>query len=109
MDKENNHKLYYSISEVSEELKEDASAIRYWEEQFEISPTRKGVGKRKYSEVEYKKLKLIHHLLRTQGMTINGAKKKLKENPNEENNNYEIIKKLETIKHQLKEIKKEFQ
>ena len=40
-------------------------------------------------------------------MTLNGAKKKLKDNRNETENNFELIKKLEEIKSVLNEIKNE--
>jgi hypothetical protein len=48
---------------------------------------------------------LIHHLVKERGMTINGARLKLKENRDETLNNYEIVKRLQDIRQELIEIR----
>jgi hypothetical protein len=48
---------------------------------------------------------LIYHLVKEKGMTLNGAKKKIKENKEDTEDNFEIIKSLNKIKELLLEIK----
>ena len=54
--------------------------IRYWETQFkEIKPTIRAGNRRYYSMKTIKIIKYVKFLLRDKGLTINGAKKLLKE------------------------------
>jgi hypothetical protein len=48
---------------------------------------------------------LIFHLVKEKGLTLNGARKKIKENKDDTNNNHEVIKALTEIKSLLLEIK----
>jgi len=54
--------------------------IRYWETQFkEIKPTIRAGNRRYYSMKTIKIIKYVKFLLRDKGLTINGARKILKE------------------------------
>lgn len=70
-------KLYFSISELSEILHVSATAIRFWEEKFGIFVTRRSRGRRSFSKKEVDKFKQIYQLLKVEGYTIPGAKRKL--------------------------------
>ncbi len=97
-------KLYYSIGEVSKAFNVNASLIRFWEKEFEyLSPKKNVKGTRRYSSMDIEKLQVIHHLVKEKGYTLEGAKDQLKVL----NKNFEIIKKLEKIKANLINIKKE--
>ena len=97
-------KLYYGIGEVSKAFNVNASLIRYWEKEFdELNPKKNSKGTRSYSSVDIEKLQIIHHLVKEKGYTLEGAKDQLKIL----NKNFEIIKKLEKIKANLINIKKE--
>ena len=48
---------------------------------------------------------IIYHLVKEQGMTLKGAKKKMKENKEDTEHNFEIIKSLESIKDMLIEVR----
>ena len=97
-------KLYYSIGEVSKAFNVNASLIRFWEKEFEfLNPKKNGKGTRRYSSMDIEKLQVIHHLVKEKGYTLEGAKDQLKVL----NKNFEIIKKLEKIKANLINIKKE--
>lgn len=62
--------------------KPSTHVLRYWEKQFkEIKPLKIN-NRRYYSEKQISIIKLIKHLLKTKGMTINGAKKVLEKNIN---------------------------
>ncbi|MFL2637160.1 MAG: MerR family transcriptional regulator [Flavobacteriaceae bacterium] len=97
-------KLYYGIGEVSKAFNVNASLIRYWEKEFdELNPKKNSKGTRRYSSVDIEKLQIIHHLVKEKGYTLEGAKDQLKIL----NKNFEIIKKLEKIKANLINIKRE--
>jgi DNA-binding transcriptional MerR regulator len=97
-------KLYYGIGEVSKAFNVNASLIRYWEKEFdELKPKKNSKGTRRYSSIDIEKLQIIHHLVKEKGYTLEGAKDQLKIL----NKNFEVIKKLEKIKANLINIKKE--
>lgn len=101
-------KNYYSIKEVAQEFKVKESNIRYWESQFEqLSPKRSSTGIRKYTPQNIEIIKEIHYLLKIQKMSIEGAKKALKENPNKTNNKKDLILQLTDIRTFLENLKDE--
>ena len=109
---ENNYrligKLYYSIGEVAEIFKMNTSKIRFWEKEFDVlQPKKNAKGERRYTEQDIEKIKLIHHLVEERGYTLEGARQKIKTNPEGENKNVEIIQKLKKIKEYLVDLKKE--
>ena len=101
-------KLYYTIAEVAKMLKATPSMLRYWEKEFGLHPNKTEKGSRRYKEKDIETLRLIHHLVKAKGLTIIGAKKKLKENKNNTVNNAEIVHRLESVRDELKALVKEF-
>ena len=72
-------KLYYSISEVADMFKVNASLIRFWEKEFDvIKPARNKKGNRMFTIEDVENFKLIFHLVKERGFTLDGAKAKLK-------------------------------
>lgn len=72
-------KLYYSMGEVTEMFDVNPSLIRYWGEQFkEIAPKRNKKGNRMFTPDDIATLKMIYHLVKERGMTIEGARKALR-------------------------------
>ena len=99
-------KLYYSIGEVAKIFGVNASLIRFWEKEFDIiKPKKNKKGNRFFTKQDIDNFYLIFHLVKERGMTLNGAKKKLKENKDDTLNNFEVIKSLNEIKSLLTEIK----
>lgn len=99
-------KLYYSIGEISKAFGVNASLIRFWEKEFDIlKPKKNAKGNRKFTQEDVKNLQLIYHLVKERGFTLDGAKIHLKENQKQTLDKFEIIRKLETIKTQLTELK----
>ena len=106
MKKENNNKLYYTIGEVAKIFDVNTSLIRYWENEFNIiKPKKNKKGNRMFTNKDIDNFHLIFHLVKERGMTLKGAKLKLKENKDDTVNNFEVIKTLKGIKEQLLEIK----
>jgi DNA-binding transcriptional MerR regulator len=99
-------KLYYSIGEVAEMFGVNASLIRFWEKEFDIiKPKKNKKGNRFFTRQDIDNIQLIYHLVKEKGLTLNGAKKKIRENKDDANNNHEVIKTLTEIKTLLLEIK----
>ena len=72
-------KKYYSISEVAAHFNVNKSLLRYWEKEFnEIKPMIKSSGIRKYTNENIEIISVIYSLLKKDGLTIQGAKKRLK-------------------------------
>ncbi|MDR0891379.1 MAG: MerR family transcriptional regulator [Mediterranea sp.] len=101
-------KLYYSIGEVAEKFGVKPSLLRFWEKQFpEISPKTAGRGIRQYRKEDVETIGLIFHLVKERGMTIQGARQRLKDNRENTVRNYEIVNRLQAIKAELLAIKGE--
>jgi DNA-binding transcriptional MerR regulator len=98
-------KSYYSIGDVSKMFNENASLIRYWENEFDIlKPKKNAKGDRFFRPEDIKNLKLIHHLLRQRKYTIEGAKEFLKNNKTAAQK-FEMIRSLQKLKSFLNELK----
>ena len=99
-------KRYYKIGEVAKAFNVNTSHIRFWEKEFDIlKPKKNNKGTRLFTHEDVKNLKLIYHLVKEKGFTLEGAKSKMKENPKNVKNNHEIITRLEAIKEELIKIK----
>lgn len=71
-------KSYYKIGEVSAMLDIPISTLRFWEDTFEqLDPLRTPRGTRKYRPEDVEVCKLIKHLLRDKGYSLEYAKKEL--------------------------------
>jgi len=92
-------KRYYNIGEVAEAFKVNTSLIRFWEKEFDvIKPKKNAKGNRKFTPDDIKNLGLIYHLVKERGFTLEGAKIHLKEEKKQTLSNFEIIRKLESVK-----------
>lgn len=98
-------KQYYSIGEVSQMFRVNASLLRFWESEFDIIKPRKNrKGDRHFRPVDIKNIQLIYDLLRRRKLTIDGAKDFLKNNKRSQER-FVMIQSLQKIKSFLLEIK----
>lgn len=98
-------KLFYSIGEVSEMLGVNPSLIRFWEKHFTIiKPQKNKKGNRLFTVKDIENLKLIYHLVKEKGMTLEGAQKRLKDNKDGEDHSFEVVDRLTKIKEMLLEV-----
>ena len=101
-----NLKLYYSIGEVATMFNVNTSLIRFWEKEFDIlKPKKNKKGNRLFTQQDVDNLKLIFHLVKERGFTLEGAKKKIKENKNDVVDTFQIHKSLTEIKGFLENLK----
>lgn len=99
-------KRYYKIGEVAKAFNVNTSLIRFWEKEFAIiKPKKNAKGNRLFTQEDIKNFKLIYNLVKERGFTLDGAKQKLKKNPEGIFNSHEIISRLEAVKAELQKIK----
>ena len=101
-------KLFYQIGEVASELNVNVSLIRFWEKEFEIiKPKKNKKGNRQFSQKDFDNLKIIHFLVKEKGYTLEGAKKKIKENKEDKIDNLSIVRHLKEIRKFLVDLKEQ--
>ena len=101
-------KRYYKIGEVAKAFDVNTSLIRFWEKEFDvIKPKKNAKGNRLFTQEDIANFKLIFNLVKENGFTLEGAKQKLKKNPKGTFNKHEIIGRLESVKAELNNIKKQ--
>ncbi len=101
-------KRYYGIGEVAKAFDVNTSLIRFWEKEFDaLKPKKNAKGNRKFTPEDIKNLKLIYHLVKERGFTLEGAKIHLKESKQKTLDNFDIIDKLQGIRAELIKIKEQ--
>jgi DNA-binding transcriptional MerR regulator len=99
-------KRYFTIGEVAEKFNVATSLIRFWESEFSIlSPKKNRKGNRQFTKQDIEKLNLIYHLVKERGFTLQGAKEMLRKNPEELQNNLDVISSLKDVRSFLIELK----
>lgn len=99
-------KRYYGIGEVAKAFGVNTSLIRFWEKEFDVlQPKKNAKGNRKFTPQDIQNLKLIYHLVKERGFTLEGAKIHLKEEKQKTLSKFEIIDKLQFVKAELLKIK----
>lgn len=100
---EEGSKLYYTVGDVSKILGENASLVRFWSDKFSsfIKPVRNKKGNRFFTQKDIGTFKMIHHLVKESGMTLDGAKARLKQNLSGADSKLEVIEKLRSIRAKL--------
>ena len=101
-------KLLYSMGEVSEMFDVNPSLIRYWESQFDVlRPKKNKKGNRLFTPEDVQMLKLIYHLVKEQGMTLEGAKRSLKQNRGSVARDSELLERLQRVRALLVEVRED--
>ena len=99
-------KRYYRIGEVAKAFDVNTSLIRFWENEFDVlKPKKNKKGNRLFTQEDLKNLQMIYFLVKEKGFTLEGAKKKLKENRGNLYAKHDMILRLEEIKNELIQIK----
>ena len=86
------------------------SLLRHWESQFGVlKPKRNKKGNRLFTPADVENLKLIYHLVKEQGMTLEGARKALRQCRREKAvpRDVELLERLQRIRALLVEVREE--
>lgn len=99
-------KLYYTIREVSEIVGVPEYTLRFWEKEIKsLAPKKTSSGARQYTKQDIDLVRLIHHLVKKQGLTIKAACARLKTSKQQVVDSQDIVKRLKGIRTELMEIK----
>jgi DNA-binding transcriptional MerR regulator len=99
-------KIYFTIGEVATMFDVNTSLIRFWEKEFDIiKPHKNKKGNRLFTQKDVDNFRIIYHLVKEEGLTLEGARKRLRSNKSGEEINLEIAKTLVNIKDMLLEVK----
>ena len=103
-------KILSSIREVAKMFQVNTSLLRYWEKEFDsIQPLKTEKGTRQYQEEDIEAIRLVYHLVKEKGLTLAGAKQKLKENKESVIHVEEIVHRLKSIRSELLNLKEEIE
>jgi DNA-binding transcriptional MerR regulator len=103
-------KLFYSISEVATLFEVNASLIRFWEKEFELlKPAKTKKGNRQFTKSDIETFRMIHHLVKVKGYTIQGAKDKLRSGKDDAAKEAQMIQSLTRVREFLVELRKQLQ
>lgn len=84
----------------------NASLIRYWESKFDcIKPHKNKKGNRMFTPSDVENLKLIYHLVKEKGMTLEGANKTMKRRGGGVKRDVSILERLQNIRAMLIEVR----
>ena len=99
-------RMYYTIGEVSGMFKVNTSLIRFWEKEFDIlRPKKNKKGNRLFTPEDLDNLKIIFHLVKERGFTLDGAKKKLRDNKHDISDSVKLTESLKKVRGFLEELK----
>lgn len=101
-------KVYFTIGEVADMLNVATSLIRFWESEFDtIKPKKNKKGNRQFTKDDIENIKLVYHLVKEKGYTLQGAKDMLKGNGQTTQDKFTMINSLQEIKAFLIEVRKQ--
>ncbi len=97
---DNDLKLYYTIGEVAELFQVNTSLVRFWEKEFpQIRPKKNRKGNRLFTREDIRHFRMIYQLVKEQGYTLDGARKKLQASNQQAHDPLsETIQRLEHVK-----------
>ena len=99
-------KKYYSIGEVANSFSVATSLIRFWESEFDIiKPKKNRKGNRQFTKEDIENVRLIFHLVKERGFTLQGAKDMLKSSGVDIKNKMEAIDSLKRVRTFLIELR----
>lgn len=100
-------KLFYSMGEVAEMFDVNQSLIRYWESKFDVlRPKKNKKGNRMFRPEDIENFKIIYHLVKERGMTLDGAKRAMKLRGREKvSGDAELMERLQSIRSLLVEVR----
>ncbi len=101
-------KKYYTIGEVADELGVATSLIRFWEGEFDnIKPKKNRKGNRQFTKEDLQNVKLIYHLVKEKGYTLQGARDFISNGSDETSDKVKMIESLKRVRAFLVQLKKE--
>ncbi|MEO6149689.1 MAG: MerR family transcriptional regulator [Mucilaginibacter sp.] len=99
-------KMYYTMGEVAAMFDVNQSMLRFYEKEFDVlQPKKNKKGNRYFTPEDIENLKVIFHLIKDKGYTLNGAKEHMKSNIGNTKDQQRVIDKLVDLKKFLLEVR----
>ena len=99
-------KRYYTIGEVADMFKVSKSLIRFWEGEFDIlKPHKNSKGDRRFTSLNIEQVRLIYHLVKERGFTLEGAKREIAQEKDRYKEKRQVLDRLQQIKAFLLDVK----
>src|ERR1700740_1105252 len=93
------NKMYYTMGEVAAMFDVNQSLLRFYEKEFDIlQPKENKKGNRYFTPEDVENLKIIFHLIKDKGYTLQGPKDHLKKSLSETKDSQRVISSLENLK-----------
>ena len=94
------------MGEVTDMFDVNASLIRYWESKFDcIKPHKNKKGNRMFTPSDVENFRLIYHLVKEKGMTLEGANNAMKRRGKKIMGEVSILERLQNIRAMLVEVR----
>lgn len=97
-------KPYLSIGEVAEKFDVSVDLLRRWEKDFPryLHPRRTAGDTRMYSQKDLQQVAVIYRLMRVEGLSVEGTKRRLKNGDlHDDENRQAVIQRLQQLRQQL--------
>ncbi len=99
-------KLYYSIGEVADMFKVNTSLLRYWEKEFTMLHPKKNLkGERHYTKKDIEAFRVVYHLVKEKGFTLQGAKEMLKNDSQSVRDKMDLLDSLKKVRQFLVQVR----
>ncbi|MFM9949798.1 MAG: MerR family transcriptional regulator [Saprospiraceae bacterium] len=97
---------YFTIGEIADMFNVSKSLIRFWESEFDVlRPAKNSKGDRRFTRQNIEQFRLIYHLVKERGFTLEGAKKELVATKTRQREKEAIIARLQELKGLLETLK----
>ncbi|MDE5731699.1 MAG: MerR family transcriptional regulator [Bacteroidales bacterium] len=102
-------KYLYTVGEAAEIIGESTSLVRFWSNEFHkfIRPQRNAKGNRLFTKEDMEVLRQIHFLVKVEGLTLDGAAKRLAGEKKGVSGKIKVLESLRSVRHQLEEIRED--
>lgn len=97
-------KPYLSIGEVAEKFDVSVDLLRRWEKDFPryLHPRRTAGDTRMYSQKDLQQVAVIYRMMRVEGLSVEGTKRRLKNGDlHDDENRQAVIQRLQQLRQQL--------
>ena len=106
---DDSRKLFYSIGEVADVFQVNESTLRFWEKEFPkvIKPKKNAKGTRVYTKEDIESIRLVYFLVKEKGMTLEGARKGLRDEKKGVTAQFDLAERLKRIRTELVKLQTE--
>jgi len=108
LNKDKELRMFYNIKQVAEMFGVTETLLRYWEKEFpNIHPAKGGRGIRQYSKEDIEQVRIVYHLVKERGLTLQGARDAIRSKKGVSNAKLDVVEKLKQLKQELQDLNRE--